>query len=224
MAVCDPSVIPQPNMTELTVCREAMATFDSYTSECSKLSGAAACSCWSNDSIAAELDVIKKCDLSQQNKMVVKAVSDCKAAFGKCRKYEDEVANAIHACNQDSTDLKSNMKILTDNKAAVTSLLTQVQTLTGSSTRSVLTWEGRSTITTCADFTTAVNSVLTLTSQTTSSCDITTLASSATSASVTCTAAEITALEATETLLSAAIVTLTEELAVITATLTGECE
>ena len=226
-AVCDPSALPEVNMDEMTVCKDAMARFDIYTTKCSNskppLTGAAACACWEDDSIAADVATIRGCDISKNNTAMVKAVANCKAAFGKCRKTEDAVSSAIHACNQGQTTLESGIKTVSDNKEAVTSLLTQVQKLTGSSSRSV--WPqprlGRST--TCADFTSSVDSVITMVGESLTSCSIKTTANSASSASITCTETEITTLKEKETPLSGAIESLDEELTVRTDTLTGEC-
>ena len=55
-------------------------------------------------------------------------VKACKAAFGKCRKYEDSVVTAIHACSKSTDDLKAKAKSLTANSKAVTAAQTKVET------------------------------------------------------------------------------------------------
>ena len=59
---CDPSNLPQPNMTEVAACNEAIKTFKSKTGECIKKTGAEACTCWDDATIASSAAIIKKCD------------------------------------------------------------------------------------------------------------------------------------------------------------------
>ena len=59
---CDPSNLPQPNMTEVATCEEAIATFKNKTSDCIKKTGSAACTCWDDETIASSAATIRKCD------------------------------------------------------------------------------------------------------------------------------------------------------------------
>ena len=59
---CDPSNLPQPNMTEIAACNEAITIFKSKTGECIKKTGAEACTCWDDATIASSAATIKKCD------------------------------------------------------------------------------------------------------------------------------------------------------------------
>ena len=110
---CDPSNLPQPNMTEVATCEEAIATFKNKTGDCIKKTGSAACTCWDDETIASSAATIRKCDckyshshqnynlffeVSSKSKEFAKALKGCTSAFGKCRKYEDDVGAAIHAC------------------------------------------------------------------------------------------------------------------------------
>merc|ERR1712038_36787 len=99
-AACDTSNLPTPNDTKVAECKAAIATFKNYTDTCTALDGAAACDCWTpSAAVTAATAEIKACDLSSNNTAVVTAVKACKAAFGKCRKYED-VGDIIFSCEQ----------------------------------------------------------------------------------------------------------------------------
>ena len=63
---CDPSNLPQPNMTEVATCNEAITTFKSKTGECIKKTGAEACTCWDDETIASDAATIRKCDCKYQ--------------------------------------------------------------------------------------------------------------------------------------------------------------
>ena len=70
--------------------------------------------------------VLKTCDLTPSTKAVTKAMNKCKEVFGKCRKYEDAVADIIHACNQKPATMKKRLKNLSQNKAAVEGVLERI--------------------------------------------------------------------------------------------------
>ena len=70
--------------------------------------------------------MLKTCDLTPSTKAVTKAMNECKEVFGKCRNYEDAVAEIIHACNQSPATLKKRLKNLSQNKAAVEGLLERI--------------------------------------------------------------------------------------------------
>ena len=53
-------------------------------------------------------------------------MNECKEVFGKCRKYEDAVADIIHACNQKPATMKKRLKNLSQNKAAVEGVLERI--------------------------------------------------------------------------------------------------
>ena len=70
--------------------------------------------------------MLETCDLTPSTKAVTKAMNECKEVFGKCRNYEDAVADIIHACNQSPATLKKRLKNLSQNKAAVESVLERI--------------------------------------------------------------------------------------------------
>ena len=47
------------------------------------------------------------------------SLSACTAAFGKCRKFEDDVGDTIHNCNQDTSKMKKKLKNLKENESAL---------------------------------------------------------------------------------------------------------
>ena len=59
---CSPSNLPQTNMTEVNICNAAIATFKATTTKCIKLTGAAACACWTDETLKRDAAIIKKCD------------------------------------------------------------------------------------------------------------------------------------------------------------------
>jgi hypothetical protein len=61
-ANCDPSNLPQPNMTEVTACNTAIDIFKTKAGECLAASGSAACTCWSDNTLTAAAKTIKSCD------------------------------------------------------------------------------------------------------------------------------------------------------------------
>merc|ERR1712156_377254 len=62
---------------------------------------------------------------SSNNTAVVTAVKACKAAFGKCRKYEDDVGDIIFSCEQNADTLKLKLKALSDNSDKVGQVATK---------------------------------------------------------------------------------------------------
>merc|ERR1711953_877519 len=129
-AACHPSNLPNHNQTKIAECYAAIDIFTNYTDTCSDLSGAAACDCWiPSANVTAAMAEIKLCDLSSNNTATVNATKACKAAFGKCRKYEDDVGDIIHSCEQNADTLKLKLKALSDNSDKVGQLATKVDAL-----------------------------------------------------------------------------------------------
>merc|ERR1712088_1047402 len=135
-AACDTSNLPTPNDTKVAECKAAIATFKNYTDTCTALDGAAACDCWTpSAAVTAATAEIKACDLSSNNTTVVTAVKACKAAFGKCRKYEDDVGDIIFSCEQNADTLKLKLKALSDNSDKVGQVATKVDALVNATRR-----------------------------------------------------------------------------------------
>ena len=96
-------------------CMSKMSTFKVGVLDCMKKTGSEACTCWEEESLGTDVDDIKKCEcefhvpdywvlimiifsVSKQSKLMAKAVSRCRKAFGACRKLEDSIGLSIHAC------------------------------------------------------------------------------------------------------------------------------
>merc|ERR1711963_617378 len=142
-AACDTSNLPTPNDTKVAECKAAIATFKNYTDTCTALDGVAACDCWTpSAAVTAATAEIKACDLSSNNTAVVTAVKACKAAFGKCRKYEDDVGDIIFSCEQNADTLKLKLKALSDNSDKVGQVATKVDALVNATRRNFVS--GRS--------------------------------------------------------------------------------
>jgi len=116
---CD-NTHPNINDTEHDLCEDAMTAFGAATKACQLKTAAAACACWTNSSLASMANIVKKCDISADNKAMTKAKKNCTTAFGKCRKVEDSVSLTLSACSPANTktrataDIKQGLK----NKAA----------------------------------------------------------------------------------------------------------
>merc|ERR1712209_371186 len=135
-AACDPSNLPNHNQSKIAECYAAIDIFTNYTDTCSDLSGAAACDCWiPSANVTAAMAEIKLCDLSSNNTATVNATKACKAAFGKCRKYEDDVGDIIHSCEQNADTLKLKLKALSDNSDKVGQVATKVDALVNATRR-----------------------------------------------------------------------------------------
>merc|ERR1712223_2330254 len=199
---CDPSNLPQPNMTEVATCEEAIATFKNKTGDCIKKTGSAACTCWDDETIASSAATIKKCDLSSKSKEFAKALKVCTNAFGKCRKYEDDVGSAIHACNIDTSTLTKKLKNLQANSAALSSLQTKLNST--ASSRNVRDASDRSL--TCSAVISTSTTVVSLVSQNPVSYSIFTLVQTVISLTFTCTETEKKAIQSVTASVSQAIV------------------
>merc|ERR1712209_35576 len=135
-AACDPSNLPNHNQSKIAECYAAIDIFTNYTDTCSDLSGAAACDCWiPSANVTAAMAEIKLCDLSSNNTATVNATKACKAAFGKCRKYGDDVGDIIHSCEQNADTLKLKLKALSDNSDKVGQVATKVDALVNATRR-----------------------------------------------------------------------------------------
>merc|ERR1711902_327172 len=199
---CHPSKLPQTNQTDIENCKAAIATFKNTTTKCMKKSGLAACECWTDETLARDATIIKNCDLSGHSKVFAKALKNCTNAFSKCRKYEDDVPDAIHACNIDTNTLKSKLKNLAANSDALTSLQKQ---LNATASRSVGDVDARQGGMTCSTFISTSTTVVTLVSQNPVSYSIYELIQSVLTVTITCTETEKTQIKSVSSSVSQAI-------------------
>ena len=116
---CDPSNIPQPNMTFIMMCDDLVTQFKAGAMACLnksvggfKTTATDACTCWTNTDLAAIVTKAKMCKASDEAKAISAALKTCTAAFGKCRKFEDDANTAITACGSDSSKLTAKVIFL----------------------------------------------------------------------------------------------------------------
>ena len=64
------------------------------------------CACWTNDTLAADVEAIKGCKFNTEAKAVANALNNCKATFIKCRKLQDDASKSIASCTTTSDKLK----------------------------------------------------------------------------------------------------------------------
>merc|ERR1712088_720200 len=229
-AACDTSNLPTPNDTKVAGCKAAIATFKNYTDTRTALDGAAACDCWTpSAAVTAATAEIKACDLSSNNTAVVTAVKACKAAFGKCRKYEDDVGDIIFSCEQNADTLKLKLKALSDNSDKVGQVATKVDALVNATRRNFAS--GRSAMakrdaSTAAGFISICTQINTWVTENPYYYQISSYATTIiTVTAPVFTAADLTALSTVNTALQVSVTTLTVAVSTMQATileLTGE--
>jgi len=207
---CDPANIPQPNMTLLKMCEDNVATFKNKSGDClaksvgtDKSDTATACTCWTSTDLAGLITKTKMCKFSDQAKAIAAALKNCTAAFGKCRKYEDDANTAISACSTDSTKLTAKASTLSANSAAVKSALVKVKTLASNSSRRLTR-----AATSCGEVINYVDMLVKMAENFPSTPEIATTAAKITAANVTCTTTEKATLTSAETKLNEAVATI----------------
>ena len=208
---CDPKNIPQPNMTEVEPCNTAMTAFNTFTDSCVKKTGAEACTCFEGAD-ADQMASIKKCDLKSENAAVVKAITACKKAFGKCRKYEDDVSSVLSSCSKDPNALKKKLKNLSENSKASGKALAKIKSMTARR-------RTNRAITDCTGFLSVTTTLITLISESPFAFTISTLATQVSVATVTCSADQITALKAQESAMEEAVAAIDAAIADVKSTL-----
>ena len=208
---CDPKNIPQPNMTEVEPCNTAMTAFNTFTDSCGKKTGAEACTCFEGGD-ADQTALIKKCDLKDENAAVVKAITACKKAFGKCRKYEDDVASLLSSCSKDPNALKKKLKNLSENSKASGKALAKIKSMTARR-------RTNRAISDCTGFLSVTTTLITLISESPFAFTISTLATQVSVATVTCSADQITSLKAQQSAMEEAVASIDASIADVKATL-----
>ena len=219
-AHCDPKNMPSLNLTFIKACETSIEAFEAFIAKCSALSGAAACSCWSGDSSSsAVIDAVKKCDLGDLPKNTRYALEDCKSAFGICRKYEDDVADAVFACDQDAEILKKKLKNLSENKDAVSQVQTKISSLINSTRRQ----KREDNASTTAGFISLCVKVTTLIAETPSSYLIAIYSASIVASSVTSFSdSDLSSLSTISAQMEVAVTVLDKEISTATSTIQGK--
>ena len=215
-AACDPSGFPLPNMTEVNACLDNGAIITDMSNNCTKLSGSPACSCWEgNSETEAAVKMLKTCDLTPSTKAVTEAMNKCKDVFGKCRKYEDAVAEIIHACNQNPAAMKKRLKNLSQNKKAVEEVLERIGEVSSTRFR-------RRSVTSGSEFLSISRQIVLLVGQNPVSNNIFILSTSlVNSANVVFSPEELVDLSSTEKSLSNSVGVLAQEIALSSARITS---
>ena len=219
-AHCDPKNMPSLNLTFIEACETSIEALEAFIAKCSALSGAVACSCWSGDSSsAAVIDAVKKCDLGDLPKNTRYALEDCKSAFGICRKYEDDVADAVFACDQDAEILKKKLKNLSENKDAVSQVQTKISSLINSTRRQ----KREDNASTTAGFISLCVKVTTLIAETPSSYLIAIYSASIVASSVTSFSdSDLSSLSTISAQMEVAVTVLDKEISTATSTIQGK--
>ena len=221
-AACDPSGFPLPNMTEVNRCLDKGEVINNLSGNCSKLSGSEACSCWEGSKeTESAVEVFKTCDLTPSTKAVTKALNKCKEVFGKCRKYEDAVADIVNLCNQRPATMRKRLKNLSQNKEAVEEVLARIADLT--TTRFQRLGRRRRSVTSGSEFISTCQEVVLLVGQNPVSNTIYTLSITlVNSANVVFTSEDLAKLSSVEDSLSSSIDVLSKEIATAAAGLTSK--
>lgn len=148
--------LPDYNSTAEDVCSGYIATFENLTSAAISASGDSACTLWQAEDLAAAAVNVKTCDISGENSKFTKQRVLCISAFGKCRKLEDSVTQAISACSSANslTNVLAAITAGVSNKAAAAEVSSKI-------TAATATARAATANTTCADFITKVTEVTT---------------------------------------------------------------
>ena len=101
-ASCNPANFPQPNSTFIEACETGTTSFETEGKAClKKLSNVtAACECFTSSSFNKSAEAVRNCDASKFSAPIKAQLNKCKAAFSKCRKFEDDAVDALSACTK----------------------------------------------------------------------------------------------------------------------------
>merc|ERR1711881_328570 len=193
---CDPANIPQPNMTFINRCKELVDDYATEAQTCydktyggKKTNSSDACYCWTHNNLTADIDELKTCKASNESKAITAALGKCTAAFGKCRKYEDDAHSALSACASDSGKLTKKAANLAANNASMTAAKEKMASLASSrSGGGNIGGNNRAdAVANCTEIITISQTIVKITNAFPQSTMITTYAQKISSATVTCT-------------------------------------
>ena len=121
-STCNPANFPKANMTAVDACTASVTSFETEAQKCYDLSKEAtaedACTCWTNADMMKYSDEVKSCKVEAVSD-IAKGLKACKAAFSKCRQYEDAAISTIQSCSQSADQLKAKAEALSKNKDAL---------------------------------------------------------------------------------------------------------
>ena len=145
---CNSDNFPKANMTAVDACTASVTSFETEAQKCYDLSKEAtaedACTCWTNADMMKYSDEVKSCKVEAVSD-IAKGLKACKAAFSKCRQYEDAAISTIQTCSQSADQLKAKAEALTKNKEALTDVKAKIAKATSSAS-------SRAPATDCAGF------------------------------------------------------------------------
>lgn len=192
------------NSTGLEECFNITTNFTEQADLC--MDSEAPCECWGalvNDPSFVD---VKQCSFATEAKKVAQAKTKCTNSFSGCRGYERASNPAMADCSKSVSDLSTLASTLTANSAAVSSALTKIKSLTGS-TRFFFR-----SITSCADL---ISNTTLLVSYSATSSSVSTVASKIGSASVTCNSTQITSLKSLQSDVTTLQSTITTKLSTV---------
>ena len=99
---CNTANFPQPNTTFIEACESGITSFETEGKACLKKVSdvTAACECFTSSSFTKSAEAVRDCDASKFSAPIKAQLNKCKAAFSKCRKFEDDAVDALSACTK----------------------------------------------------------------------------------------------------------------------------
>lgn len=127
-----------PDADEVERCKMKMESITNMSDVCTGKYGAEACTCWSDAKFTEYTADIKNCSMKDYASKVTKAKKKCVQAFGKCRKFEDDVGKQIHLCNQDSGKLTAKLGAAKANNDSLTKIKTKSEALANATSGKII--------------------------------------------------------------------------------------
>ena len=97
-----------------------------------KTNSSDACYCWTHNNLNGNIDELKTCKANKEAAAITAALKNCTAAFGMCRKFEDDAHSALSACASDSGKLTKKAANLAANNASMTAAKEKMASLASS--------------------------------------------------------------------------------------------
>lgn len=195
-ASCGSDKFPEINNTLLDLCADETTAFAAEVDKCMELQEsdpASACECWESELLTNLSAPLSGCKIQPTMEAVKDQYNLCKAAFGECRKYEQDAVPAISACAAGTDALKKSAELLAANSAALGKVETALNNL--KSGRKLAKYR-RAVPTTCAEVIALVEEIVELAEADTQDPDVATKSEELASASdITCIETELKEVE-----------------------------
>jgi len=215
---CNPANFPQPDTTFIEGCETSTSSFETQGKACLKKVNnvTAACECFTSSSFNKTAEAVKDCDASKYSAPIKKQLNKCKAAFSKCRKYEDDAVDALSACTKTQQQHTQKAAQLKANQDALSAAKTKMASLASGATSSRHRG-ARQTATSCSSVITKATTLISIVTSFPEATIVLTLSAEITSVSstVTCTTAEKNSMTTVVTTMTTAINTVTQALVVV---------